>query len=195
VTGNSTSAILGQSVIHDDSVQQSAQNAAEAVLAWLWQRSGVELSRFHIHFQIRSILEGGPGQGVSGPSAGLAMVLALISELSGFVTPPSLVATGTIGIKLDVGPVGGLGGFGAQTGKMVGILRSRRVRITDLVLPAANFESAADEMRILTAEGIRVHAVSNVIQSLHAVFGVGPDEIVEKIKERFESPVLLAQTN
>jgi len=194
VTGNSTSAIVGQAVVPDDSVLQSAQNAVEAVTSWLWRASEISLSRLHIHFQIRSILEGGPGQGVSGPSAGIAMALALLSELAELPISPSIVATGTVGVKLDIGPVGGLGGFGTQTGKVVGILKSRRVRITDLVLPAANFESATDEMRVLTDEGISIHAIRSVRECARVVFGVDENDLVGKIKERFEPAMQPTQT-
>jgi SpoVK/Ycf46/Vps4 family AAA+-type ATPase len=193
VTGNSTSAVIGQVVVTDESVCQSAENATEAVSSMLWTMSRVDLSRLHMHFQIRSILEGAPGQGVSGPSAGLAMVLALLSELSGVTIPPSAVATGTIGVKLDVGPVGGLGGYGAQTGKIVGVLKSQKVRITDFVLPAANFEIAADEMRILTEEGIRVHPVHDVSECLKTIFDMSKEELVIKIKERVETAAALTQ--
>ena len=193
VTGNSTSAILGQSVVPDESVSQSAQNATEAVRSWLWRASGLDLSRLHVHFQIRSILEGSPGQGVSGPSAGLAMVLALLSELSDLPISPSIVATGTIGVKLDVGPVGGLGGYGTQTGKIVGILKSRRVRVTDLILPIANFENATDEMRILTDEEIRIHPIATATECNRMIFGVDEPQVIEKIKRRFESALEPAQ--
>jgi predicted ATP-dependent protease len=134
---------------------------------------------------MRSILEGSPGSGVSGPSAGLAMVFALLSELSGLTIPPSIVATGTIGVKLDVGPVGGLGGYGTQTGKIVGILKSRRV--ADLILPSANFESASDEMRILGEEGIMLHPVRTLRECQKTVFGADDQEMVRRIKERFET--------
>jgi len=189
VTGNSTSAVIGQAVIPDQSVPQSAENAAEAVRSWLWSVSGIDLSKVHVHFQVRSILEGGLGQGVSGPSAGLAMVLSLVSELSGLSISPSIVATGTIGVKLDIGPVGGLGGYGTQTGKIIGILKSRRVRVTDLVLPSANFENASDEMRILTDEGVKVHPIRNALECKAIVFGMSEREIIGKIKERFETAV------
>jgi ATP-dependent Lon protease len=185
VTGNSTSVMIGQAVVPDESVLQSAENATEAVSSLLWTTEGLDLSRLHIHFQIRSILEGSPGQGVSGPSAGLAMVLALISELSRIPISPSIVATGTIGVKMDVGLVGGLGGYGTQTGKVIGILKSQRVRVSDLVLPVSNFESAGDEMRILTDEGVSVHPVSSAAGCLKVVFGLEKDEIVRKIKEGF----------
>jgi SpoVK/Ycf46/Vps4 family AAA+-type ATPase len=187
VTGNSTSFVVGQTVVPDVSVTQSAQNAAEAVRSWLWTACSLDLTRVHMHFQVRSLLEGAPGQGVSGPSAGLAIFLALVSELSGIPISPSIVATGTIGVKLDVGPVGGLGGYGSQTGKIVGILKSRRIRITDLVLPVANFESASDEMRILREEGVQICPIRNGSDCLETVFGVGEPELVGKIRERFET--------
>ena len=189
VTGNSTSAFIGQSVVSDESVVQSAENAVEAVVSWLWNNWRLDLSRVHVHFQIRSILEGDPGHGVSGPSAGLAMVLALVSELTGLSIPPSMVATGTIGVKFDVGPVGGLGGFGMQTGKIVGILKSRRVRISDLVLPAANYENAADEMRVLADEGIEIHPILTAAECQEIVFGKDERTIVGRIKERYETAV------
>ncbi|MGD0176643.1 MAG: AAA family ATPase [Candidatus Bathyarchaeia archaeon] len=193
VTGNSTSLIVGQAVVPDESVLQSAQNAAEAVRSWLWCACNIDLSRLHIHFQVRSLLEGAPGQGVSGPSAGLAMVLALFSELAGLPISPAIVATGTIGVKLDVGPVGGLGGYGTQTGKIVGILKSRRIRITDLVLPIANFEVAHDEMRILEEEGVRIRPIRNAAECLDIVFSASEQELIGKIKERFETAARLTQ--
>jgi ATP-dependent Lon protease len=187
VTGNATSAVIGQTVVPDESVRQSAENTTEAVRAWLWRARGLDLGRLHVHFQVRSILEGGPGQGVSGPSAGLAMVLALLSELSEISILPSIVATGTIGVKLDVGPVGGLGGYGAQTGKIVGILKARQVKVTDLLLPVVNYTIGTDEMRILEKESVQMHPVRNATECTRTVFGLSEDELVAKIEERFET--------
>ena len=112
------------------------------------------------------------------------MALALLSELSNVPVSPAIVASGTMGVKLDVGPVGGLGGYGAQTGKIVGVLMSQKVRVTDFVLPAANFDVAEDEMRILREEGVRVHPVRDVGQCLRAVFGLGEKELVGRVKEK-----------
>jgi ATP-dependent Lon protease len=187
VTGNSTSTLIGQSVVPDDSILQSAQNATEAVNSWLWNTYSIDLSRMHIHFQIRSIQEGSPGQGISGPSAGLTMAVSLLSELSRLPTSPSLVTTGTIGVKLDIGPVGGLGGHGTQTGKIIGVLKSRQVKITDLVLPTANFELARDEMNILTGEGIRVRPIRSFRDCNQIIFNINEQKLIEKIKERFGS--------
>jgi predicted ATP-dependent protease len=122
------------------------------------------------------------------------MVLALLSELAGLPISPATVATGTIGVKLDVGPVGGLGGYGTQTGKIIGILKSQKVRVTDLVLPAANFATAGDEMRILTEEGVHVRPVSDVSECLKIIFDKDMDHLVAKIEERFEAARPVAQS-
>jgi ATP-dependent Lon protease len=114
------------------------------------------------------------------------MVLALLSELSGVPISPSMVATGTIGVKLDVGPVGGLGGYGTQTGKIVGILKSRRIQVTDIVLPIANYNAAEDEMRLLREEDVQPHPVSNAMDCLDKIFAVTEQDLQRRIKEKFE---------
>lgn len=78
------------------------------------------------------------------------MVLALVSELSDLPISPAIVATGTIGLKFDLGPLGGLAGYGAQTGKYLVSSNLVEIRVTDFVLPASNFKAAED--RILKDE-------------------------------------------
>lgn len=184
VTGQATSVVLGQSAVPDHSVTQSAENAVEAVRGWLWNAARIELGEMHIHFQMRSLSEGAPGQGVSGPSAGLTMFVALVSELAGVRCLASKVMTGTIGIKLDVGPVGGLGGFGTETGKLVGILKTKRIRITDLLVPRINHEKARDEMNVLSDEGITIHPIISAHEIWEPVFALTSDTIIEKIRSR-----------
>ena len=90
-------------------------------------------------------------------------------------------------MKLDVGPVGRLGGYGTQTGKIVGILKSRLV--TDLVLPLANFRNASDEMNILSEEETTLHPARTLNEYQRAAFGVDEQRVVSKIRERFETAV------
>lgn len=182
VTGQAISAVLGQVAVPDDSVVQSAENAVEAVRGWLWNSARVELDQLHVHFQMRSLSEGAPGQGVSGPSAGLTMFVALVSELANIGCPSSKVMTGTIGIKLDVGPVGGLGGFGSETGKLVGILKTKRIRITDLFVPKVNYEKARDEMNVLREEDVAIHPVASAQETWNPMFGLGEGAILERIR-------------
>ncbi len=182
VTGQASSMIMGQTSVPDDSVIQSAQNAVEAVRSWLWSKSRVNLAKYHVHFQIRSILEGAPGAGVSGPSAGYAMLNALISELSNTPITQSKVMTGSIGLKMDVGPVGGLGGRGREAGKLVGILKAEKVKITDLLVPEANYRSAPDEMKMVQDEGISVHPITNAQDGWPILFAQNGDELAKKIR-------------
>jgi len=184
VTGQATSVVLGQSAVPDRSVTQSAENAVEAVRGWLWTASRIELNEMHVHFQMRSLSEGAPGQGVSGPSAGLTMFIALVSELANIRCHASKVMTGTIGIKLDVGPVGGLGGFGSETGKLVGILKTKRVRITDMFVPRINYEKARDEMDVLSDEGIIIHPIASAHETWKPMFGLSEKVILQKICSR-----------
>ncbi len=183
VTGQASSMMMGQTFVPDDSVVQSAENAVEAARSWLWSRVRVNLAEYHMHFQIRSILEGAPGQGVSGPSAGFAMLNALISELANIPVSPSKVMTGTIGLKMDVGPVGGVGGRGREAGKLVGILKAEKVKITDLLLPQANFRNATDEMRMVQDEGIVVHPISNAHEGSPILFDMNSEELAKKIRQ------------
>ncbi len=198
VTGQASSMIMGQTFVPDDSVVQSAENALEAAKSWLWSKVRVNLAKYHVHFQIRSILEGAPGMGVSGPSAGYAMLNALISELSNVPIPQSKVMTGTIGLKMDVGPVGGLGGRGREAGKLVGILKAEKIKITDLLLPTVNHKSAPDEMRMIEDEGLNVHPINNAQDGWPILFSMTPDELAKRIRlglvER-ESPVDIEATS
>jgi len=82
--------------------------------------------------------------------------------------------------------VGGLGGYGTQNGKVLGILRSQKIRITSLILPKANAEIATDEMRILQEEGVRVCPVRNVSECIETMFGITEEGLGSKIRERVE---------
>ena len=198
VTGQASSMMMGQTFVPDDSVVQSAENALEAAKSWLWSKVRVNLAKYHVHFQIRSILEGAPGMGVSGPSAGYAMLTALISELSNVPISQSKVMTGTIGLKMDVGPVGGLGGRGREAGKLVGILKAEKIKITDLLLPAVNHKSAPDEMKMIEDEGLSVHPISNAQDGWPILFSMTPEELARRIRSDLverESPVDVEATS
>jgi SpoVK/Ycf46/Vps4 family AAA+-type ATPase len=192
VTGHSNSTIVGQAVIPDESVKQSAENAVEALRSWLWNRIGLDLGRFHVHFQIRSILEGVPGQGVSGSSAGFAMFIALISELIKIPISSSKVVTGTIGVKLDIGPVGGVGGRGSNSGKIIGILKTKKVHISDLLIPKINYEYAYDEIRLLEEEGIKVHKITNALESFKILFNMDEADVLRRINQFIDKNSLKA---
>jgi ATP-dependent Lon protease len=110
------------------------------------------------------------------------MLNALVSELSGVPVSQSKVMTGTIGLKMDVGPVGGLGGRGREAGKLLGILKAEKVKITDLLVPEANYKNAKDEMKMVQEEDITVHAIANAQDGWPTLFGMTGDELARKIR-------------
>jgi len=110
------------------------------------------------------------------------MLNALISELSNTPIIQSKVMTGTIGVKMDVGPVGGLGGRGREAGKLVGILKAEKVKITDLLVPDSNYRSAKDEMKMVQDEGIIVHPITNAQDGWPILFDLTSEELAKKIR-------------
>src|SRR5262249_53528950 len=185
-------------VVRDERGVERAESGVEGGKCWLWSKGRVNLAKYHVHFQIRSILEGAPGMGVSGPSAGYAMLNALISELSNVPISQSKVMTGTIGLKMDVGPVGGLGGRGREAGKLVGILKAEKIKISDLLVPAVNNKSAADEMKMIEDEGLNVHPINNAQDGWPILFSMTSDELAKRIRSALverESPVDVEATS
>src|SRR5216683_4162477 len=94
----------------------------------------------------------------------------------------SKVMTGTIGVKMDVGPVGGLGGRGREAGKLVGILKAEKVKITDLLVPDSNYRSAKDEMKMVQDEGIIIHPITNAQDGWPILFNLTSEELAKKIR-------------
>jgi ATP-dependent Lon protease len=90
--------------------------------------------------------------------------------------------TGTIGLKMDVGPVGGLGGRGREAGKLVGILKADKVKITDLLVPESNYRSASDEMQMVGEEGVKVHSIRNAQDGWPVLFGLTADELAKRVR-------------
>jgi predicted ATP-dependent protease len=106
----------------------------------------------------------------------------LVSELSNTPIIQSKVMTGSIGLKMDVGPVGGLGGRGREAGKLVGILKAEKVKITDLLVPESNYRSAPDEMKMVQDEGISVHPITNAQDGWPILFSLTAEELAKKIR-------------
>jgi ATP-dependent Lon protease len=110
------------------------------------------------------------------------MLNALVSELSGIPIPQSRVMTGTIGLKMDIGPVGGLGGRGREAGKLVGILKAEKIKVTDLLVPESNFKNASDEMKMIQDEGIIVHPIANAPDGWPILFSTSAEDLAKKIR-------------
>src|SRR5205809_8043633 len=89
---------------------------------------------------------------------------------------------GYLGLKMDVGPVGGLRGRGREAGKIVEILKAEKVKITDLLVPESNHRSAPDEMKMVQDEGISVHPITNAQDGWPILFSMTSEELARKVR-------------
>ncbi|EKD98916.1 MAG: hypothetical protein ACD_23C00217G0005, partial [uncultured bacterium] len=91
-----------------------------------------------------------------GPSAGVAMVVALTSLLTGKTVRQNLAMTGEITLRGDVLPVGGI---------KEKVLAAVRAGITNLILPRIN-EKDTVELPDNVKEGLAFHYVQDIKEAL-----------------------------
>jgi len=141
-----------------DVMRESAQTAVSLVRTHARQL-GIDPKLFsesdlHIHIPAGAIPK-------DGPSAGIAIVTALLSLLLDKPVPPDLAMTGEITLRGKVLPVGGI---------KEKILAARRAGVTHVLIPAANEKDLAE----IPAERIRdlkVEPVERIEQVAQVAFG------------------------
>ncbi|MEZ4323475.1 MAG: endopeptidase La [Myxococcota bacterium] len=139
------------------------KESAEAAMSWLRTRApdyGVPEeafeAEFHLHVPAGAIPK-------DGPSAGVTMVAALVSIVTGRKFRTNWAMTGEITLRGRVLPVGGI---------KEKALAARRAGVTDIVLPARNrndLEDIAPELR----KDLRFHFVETVSEVLDLVLEPG----------------------
>src|SRR5271169_3387426 len=108
-----------------------------------------------------------------GPSAGVAMVTALVSLLSGRPIRPRVAMTGELSLTGVVLPVGGI---------KEKVLGAKRAGIREVILPSENEPNVKEDLQPEMLEGIQLHFVRTVEQALDIALG------------KFEKPVRPATT-
>ncbi|KYH41694.1 MAG: ATPase AAA [Candidatus Bathyarchaeota archaeon B63] len=100
---------------------------------------------------------------VSGPSAGLAIAVAMLSAFLNVEVDPTVVMTGAITARGEVWPVGGLDYRGM--GKIEAALSDRYAR--KLIIPMYNYERLRgfDTEKMLTEKGITIIPVQTFIEA------------------------------
>jgi ATP-dependent Lon protease len=134
------------------------QESMTAALSWVRanaDRYGVDPDFFrkqdiHIHVPSGAVPK-------DGPSAGVAMVTALVSLLTGRPVRPRVAMTGEISLLGVVLPIGGV---------KEKILGARRAGIREVILPADNEANVKEDLQPEMLEGITVHYVRTVDQAL-----------------------------
>ncbi|MDG2028660.1 MAG: magnesium chelatase domain-containing protein [Acidimicrobiales bacterium] len=121
-------------------------------------RLGVELPddrRFHVHFPAGATLK-------DGPSAGVAMTVALVSLLCDQRVRGDVAMTGEVTLRGRVLPIGGV---------KEKVLAAHRAGVTDVILPIANgrdVDDISDEVR----DVVTIHLVSTVDEALDVALAV-----------------------
>ncbi len=145
------------------------QESMRAALSWVRANSasyGVDPDFFrkldlHIHVPSGAIPK-------DGPSAGIAMVTALVSLLTGRPVRPRVAMTGEISLSGVVLPIGGI---------KEKVLGAKRAGIREVILPSENEPNVKEDLQPHMLEGIQLHFVRNVEQALEIALG------------KFEKPV------
>jgi len=134
------------------------QESMHAALSWVRsnaERYAIDPDFFrrqdiHIHVPSGAVPK-------DGPSAGVAMVTALVGLLSGRPVRPRVAMTGEISLSGVVLPVGGI---------KEKVLGAKRAGIREVILPADNEANVKDELQPHMLEGIDIHYARTVEQAL-----------------------------
>jgi ATP-dependent Lon protease len=145
------------------------QESMRAALTWVRanaDRYGVDPDFFrkqdlHIHVPSGAVPK-------DGPSAGVAMVTALVSLLTGRPIRPRVAMTGEISLSGIVLPVGGI---------KEKVLGAKRAGIREVILPSENEPNVQEDLPPEMLEGVKVHFVRSAEQALEIALG------------KFEKPV------
>ena len=145
------------------------QESVRAALTWVRansERYGIDPDFFrkqdlHIHVPSGAVPK-------DGPSAGVAMVTALVSLLTGRPIRPRVAMTGEISLSGIVLPVGGI---------KEKVLGAKRAGIREVILPSENEPNVTEDLPSHMLEGVQIHYVRTAEQALEIALG------------KFEKPV------
>ena len=97
-----------------------------------------------------------------GPSAGVAMVTALVSLLTGRAVRPRVAMTGEISLSGIVLPVGGI---------KEKVLGAKRAGIKEVILPSENEPNVKEDLPPHMLDGVQVHFVRTAEEALDIALG------------------------
>jgi ATP-dependent Lon protease len=146
------------------------QESMTAALTWVRanaERYGIDPDFFrkqdiHVHVPSGAVPK-------DGPSAGVAMVTALVSLLSGRPVRPRVAMTGEISLSGVVLPVGGI---------KEKVLGAKRAGIREVILPAENEPNVKEDLQEHILEGIEIHYVRTADQALEWALAKAPTPLV-----------------
>ncbi len=142
------------------------KESAQAALSWVRShadRIGIapdvwETSDIHVHVPAGAIPK-------DGPSAGVTMVAALVSVLTGRPVRGDLAMTGEISLSGRVLPVGGI---------KEKVLAARRAGVKTVILPRRNEKNLLEDVPPAVRESMTFHLVDSIPEVLSVAFEEAP---------------------
>jgi Lon-like ATP-dependent protease len=145
-----------------------AKEAVQNVSALIKKNTGTDISNHDIHIQFLQAYDG-----VEGDSASVSIATAVVSALENVPVDQSVALTGSLSVRGDVMPVGGV------TGK---IEAAAEAGMKKVLIPYSNMDDVLIEERYKNkVEIIPVKNMSDVLE--HALIGSGKDGLVTKMKK------------
>ncbi|MGC9517985.1 MAG: ATP-dependent protease LonB [Methanomicrobiales archaeon] len=155
-------------IIATGKLGEIAKEAVQNVSALIKKHTGTDISNYDIHIQFLQAYEG-----VEGDSASVSVATAVVSALEEIPIDQSVALTGSLSIRGDVLPVGGV------TGK---IEAAAEAGVKKVLIPKSNLHDVLIEKRYEEkVEIIPVETLSDVLK--HALIGKGKKGLVEKMQK------------
>lgn len=155
-------------IIATGKLGEIAKEAVQNVSALIKKNTGTDISNHDIHIQFLQAYDG-----VEGDSASVSIATAVVSALEDVPVDQSVALTGSLSVRGDVMPVGGV------TGK---IEAAAEAGMKKVLIPYSNMDDVLIEERYKNKiEVIPVKNMSEVLE--HALIGSGKDGLVTKMKK------------
>jgi Lon-like ATP-dependent protease len=153
-----------------------AKEAIQNVSALIKRHTGQDISNFDVHIQFLQTYEG-----VEGDSASVSVATSVISAMERIPVDQSIAMTGSLSVRGDVLPVGGV------TAKIEAAIAAG---IKKVIIPAGNMK---DVMLDKKNEGtIKIVPVKNLSQVLENALALGSDRegLLKRIKDFFPTTAI-----
>jgi Lon-like ATP-dependent protease len=155
-------------IIATGKLGEIAKEAVQNVSALIKKNTGTDISNHDIHIQFLQSYEG-----IEGDSASVSIATAVISALENVPVDQSVALTGSLSVRGDVMPVGGV------TGK---IEAAAEAGMKKVIIPESNMDDVLLEERY--RDKIQIIPARNMSDVLeNALIGNGKDGLVTKMKK------------
>ncbi|MGH2671271.1 MAG: S16 family serine protease, partial [bacterium] len=150
-----------------------AKEAVSNVSALVKKYTGVDMSTLDVHIQFIGTYEG-----VEGDSASVSVACAVISALEGVPVDHSVAMTGSLSVRGEVLPVGGV------TPKIEAAIEAGAKKV---IIPAANADDVLlDEAHKARVEVIPVETLDQVLK--HALVGKDKETLLQRLAKAISQP-------